>query len=139
MRTFIDTNILLDILIPREDKTLSTSSRDAISAAKQLDMELCIATITVPTLAYVIKGNTSEKKQKLKLLLKNITILDSPASDAKYAMKSKFKDIEDAMQYICAYTNNCSLIITRDEKDFKESELTVMTPKQFLKEIQPES
>ena len=69
------------------------------------------------------------------MLLKNITVLDSPASNVDYALKSKFKDIEDGMQYDCAKANNCNIILTRDIKDFKESEIPITTPQSFLKEV----
>ena len=138
MRVFLDANILLDVLVPRQDPNLALYAMKAISAARQLEMDLFIATITVPTLAYVMKGTAEEKKDNLKQFLKNITILDSPATDVKFAFRSNFKDIEDGMQYSCAISNNCDLIITRDMKDFKESEIMVMTPRQFLNVIEPD-
>jgi len=50
------------------------------------------------------------------------------------AMKSGFTDFEDAVQYYSALQNkNCSVIISRNTKDFQSSEIKVMLPDEFLK------
>lgn len=135
MKLFFDTNILLDLLVERDDAELNRNAALALSAARQLNLEMCVATITVPTLAYVLKGNNTQKKRKLRTLLKYFTVLDSLASHCDYALNSQFKDIEDAMQYACAEDNKCDLIITRDVKDFRESTIPVMDTKQFLHNV----
>ena len=136
MRIFFDTNVLLDVLIKREDEQLSESAVKAISAAKQLGAESFIATITIPTVAYVLKNKTgAEKKKTINAFLKSFSVIDSTAKHVQFALKSSFDDIEDAMQYACAEEHNCDLILTRDIKDFKNSRIPCMTPMEFLKEI----
>ena len=50
------------------------------------------------------------------------------------AMNSKFKDFEDALQnYACEYYGEIDLILTRNTKDYKNSEISVMTPEQYYK------
>lgn len=39
----------------------------------------------------------------------------------------------DAVQYTVALTNHCDIIITRNLKDYKHSQLPVMTAEQYLK------
>jgi len=52
----------------------------------------------------------------------------------KTALRSRFKDFEDALQCYSALGNNLiDVIITRNIKDYKSSELPVMTPGTFLK------
>jgi predicted nucleic acid-binding protein len=48
------------------------------------------------------------------------------------ALFSNFNDFEDAVQHNCALKNNCDYIITRDLKDFKNSEISTFTPTEFL-------
>lgn len=48
------------------------------------------------------------------------------------ALNSEFSDFEDAMQHYCAISAKCSVIITRNGRDFIKSDLPVMTPKEFL-------
>ena len=50
------------------------------------------------------------------------------------AMNSKFKDFEDAMQnYACESYGKIDVILTRNIRDFKRSEISVMTPEQYFK------
>ena len=136
MKLFFDTNILLDILIARSDPQVMMESAKAISSAKQLNLELCVSAIAIPTIAYVIKNlPPRDKKTRSALLLKGFHVLSSTDGHVDYALKSKFRDIEDAMQYACAKENDCELFITRDIKDFKESDIPVLSPNQFLMEI----
>jgi predicted nucleic acid-binding protein len=46
---------------------------------------------------------------------------------------SKFDDFEDALQYFCAMESGCSVLITRNGKDFKWSDIPVLTPYEYLK------
>jgi hypothetical protein len=53
-----------------------------------------------------------------------------------HSLNSGFNDFEDALQnYAAAYTKNIPYIITRNTKNYKQSELSVMTPSDFLKII----
>lgn len=51
------------------------------------------------------------------------------------ALFSNFNDFEDAMLHYCALKFNCDYIITRDSKDFKNSEIPTLTPTEFLASI----
>ena len=47
--------------------------------------------------------------------------------------KRKFKYFEDGLQYFTAIENNLKTLLTRNLKDYKTAEITVMTAEQFLK------
>ena len=49
------------------------------------------------------------------------------------AHHSNFKDLEDGFQYFTAKENNINIIITRNQKDFKVDDISILTPKQFLR------
>tara|TARA_R110002012_G_scaffold280920_2_gene469735 strand:+ start:59820 stop:60017 length:198 start_codon:yes stop_codon:yes gene_type:complete len=61
-----------------------------------------------------------------------ITSMDKKVVDA--ALNSGFKDFEDALQN-CAALNQgeISVILTRNLKDFKKSELAILSPEMYLK------
>ncbi|MCL6219586.1 hypothetical protein L1967_14920 [Zunongwangia sp. M21534] len=49
------------------------------------------------------------------------------------ALNSKFKDFEDALQNFSAVENGeITIILTRNVKDYKKSELAVLTPETYL-------
>ncbi len=51
------------------------------------------------------------------------------------AIHSNFKDFEDAMQYFSALASNCDLIITRNERDFKNALIPVMNADSYLQTL----
>ena len=52
------------------------------------------------------------------------------------ALNSDFKDFEDALQNFSAVENGeIKIILTRNLKDFKKSELAILTPETYLKGI----
>lgn len=52
------------------------------------------------------------------------------------ALRSAFKYFEDALQNYSAMDNdNIDIIVTRNIKDYRHSELAVMSPETFLKFI----
>lgn len=54
----------------------------------------------------------------------------------KKSLRSKYKDFEDAIQIFCASTiENLDCIITRNLKDFKNSEIPVLAPEEFKNQL----
>jgi len=66
-------------------------------------------------------------------VLVNVLCLDDKIIDL--ALNSEFRDFEDAIQYYTAIENEQELIITRNQADFKDSKLPIMTAGEFLKSI----
>lgn len=47
-------------------------------------------------------------------------------------LRSRHKDLEDAIQIVCASSiSGLSCIVTRNVRDFKTSEIVVLTPDEF--------
>ena len=137
MKIFLDTNILLDIVLERADRKFCETSSAVLTILRQMDVEICLSVISVPTVAYVLKNKpAAQKKRDLRGLLRGMTICPSVDRHVSEAFDGKFKDIEDAMQYACAKDYACDLIITRDAKDFAHSQIAVMTPERFLEEFE---
>lgn len=44
----------------------------------------------------------------------------------------RFDDIEDCLQSVCAQSCGAECIITRNLEDFKDSEITAISPRDFL-------
>lgn len=73
-----------------------------------------------------------------KNILKLISIEDIGESAILKSVQSMFKDLEDEFQNFWAEENGHKIIITRNIKDYKESDLAILTPKEFLIKISPE-
>jgi len=135
MKIFVDTNVLLDTIVPRQDKSLKLSSGLFLSLRDQKDYELCVSTISLSTCAFYLKDNL-ESISKIKILTKGLTILDTLSSDFTSALSSGEKDIEDAMQFSVASRSKCDLIATRDKSGFLKSPVPFMTPSEILSRIE---
>lgn len=48
------------------------------------------------------------------------------------SLQSGFNDFEDGLQYQCALDAHCDCIITRNQKDFIDSSIPVMTAGEFI-------
>ena len=71
----------------------------------------------------------AEKLRKFKIICE-IGLVDEHVIEK--ALNSNFNDFEDAVQYYCAIESECQIIITRNGKDFKESEIPFMTADEYL-------
>ena len=72
--------------------------------------------------------------EKLQLLLSITNVLVMNKETIIQALNSKFKDFEDALQnYAAENADDIKVIITRNVKDFKNSNLGVITPINYLK------
>ena len=51
------------------------------------------------------------------------------------AVTSRFKDFEDAVQNFCAIESNHTIILTRNIRDYKESELGILSPSEYVSQM----
>ncbi len=63
----------------------------------------------------------------------NISIMDDAVIER--ANIADFKDFEDAMQYFSAIATNCDLIVTRNQKNFKNTLIPVMNAESYLQTL----
>lgn len=67
--------------------------------------------------------------RKFKLLV-HIAELNEKIIDL--ALNSDFNDFEDAIQYFSAIQNGIDIILTRNIKDYKKAQITVLTAQDFI-------
>ena len=132
-KIFIDTNIIIDLLSRREPYYYE--SAELFSLADKKLIELNVSSLTFANTNYILLRQTDIAKakeilRKLKLVVNILPLDDKIISIA--LNDNSFKDFEDALQYFTAIENNQDLIITRNLKDFKASNLPIMTAKQYI-------
>jgi predicted nucleic acid-binding protein len=132
---FLDTNIVLDLLAHR--MPFYTEAAKLFSLADKKKIKLSISALCLADSNYILARQHPEMEvrkilRKFKVLV-NVLPLDNKISDL--ALNSEFRDFEDAIQYFTAIENDQDLIITRNQPDFKESNIPVMTAGEFIKSI----
>jgi predicted nucleic acid-binding protein len=130
---FIDTNVVIDFLANR--KPFSTSALKLFGLSYNNKIKLYISAVSYNNIYYILKQSHSHKDtiNLLNELMSMTEVLDVTKAVIENALKSDFKDFEDAIQYYCAKSlNKINLIITRDTKDFKKSDLPVLTSDEVI-------
>ena len=135
MRLMIDANIILDVLQAREPY-LADSSR--ISKMCETNMaEGHVSTLSFANLVYVLIRELDP--DTIEDVLKALSLIyrfdDFTQADLYNAASLKWIDFEDAVQEAIAKRISADYIITRNVKDFKESEIMALTPSEFLARI----
>jgi len=138
-KTLIDTNIILDLLAKR--KPFHQDSEQIFSLGDLGTVELIVSTLSIVNTHYILKELLKKKNsrsiiRKFKVLVESIDLTDKIIELA--LNDNKFKDFEDGIQYYTALEAQCSVIVTRNLKDFKNSTLPVMSPKEFLTKVKAE-
>lgn len=134
-KVFLDTNIVIDFLGERE--YFYESSARVLTLADQKRIKIYTTSNTISTGYYLISKYENsnialEKIRKFKLLC-SISIMNDEVIDK--AIISDFKDFEDAIQYFSAVATDCDVIITRNEKDFKNALIPILNAESFLQTI----
>jgi predicted nucleic acid-binding protein len=127
----MDTNVIIDFLSNRKPFSLEAAKLFDYSFKKKIT--IYVAAVSYNNIYYILR-QSSTHTATIKILseLQGWTeTVDVSKEVIKNALKSEFKDFEDAIQYNCAKDfNKIDCIVTRDSKDFKKSELPVLTPKE---------
>jgi predicted nucleic acid-binding protein len=131
---FMDTDVVLDFLLDREP--FSSYASVIFTHSEENKNQTYISPLTVSNCYYILRRLASHNKvidnlQKL-LVITNITSISK--KDVVLALNSKFRDLEDALQHYGAISHaKIDVILTRNIKDYKHSEIPVMTPETYLK------
>lgn len=133
MVVLIDTNILLNYLTNREDAYLEQSIRIVEMCAKGECMGY-IAFHTLSTLWYVLRRRSDkERRQNLRDICEIFSVASASQREILDAInKDSFSDFEDCLQDKCAKEIGVDCIITCNTKDFENSEVPAVNPKEFL-------
>jgi predicted nucleic acid-binding protein len=131
-KVFIDTNIIIDLIADR--KPFSKYAIEIFKKAEEKKVKLFTSSHSIVTTHYLLKKYHEEKSLRDVLinLLEYLTVIPVNVDILKKGLRSKHKDFEDAIQIICASSiEKIDCIVTRNIKDFKDSEILTLTPEEF--------
>lgn len=133
---FLDTNVLMDILANRIPFYESSSKVYKLGLNKKCN--LFTSSNTINTLHYLLKKFIGEQdiRKALDEITDIVSVIPVNLDMIKKSLKSNHKDFEDAIQIYSAQSiKGMDCIVTRDLKDYKNTEIQVYTPDQFLNQI----
>lgn len=134
-RLFIDTNIVLDLLLNREP--WASHCKKIMIAQENGEIELFISPITLNNIHYVIQkeakrmGSSNPREQArvaLKFCLDYFEVTSLHARATLDAFLLNGLDFEDDLQIVSAIAAACVCIVTRDQKGFRQCPVEVVGP-----------
>ena len=137
IKVFLDTNIVIDYLAQRTNFFPKASL--VISVCGDNGFKLLVSSLSFATTSYILSERNKLSAETIKKLfdnfiaVANVTVVDMLT--IKQSINSKFDDFEDAMQYYSATRENADCIITRNKKDFTESQIPVYEPDEFINKV----
>ena len=131
-RIFVDTNILLDVLLEREG--FYNDALKIWAMAESGDVEAYIAAISVNNVHYVIRRLKSETTAMIavRIILRIFKVVPVDAEILSRASDFHDKDYEDDIQQQCALKANCVQIFTRNPTHYDSSLIAVLPPAAFM-------
>lgn len=134
-KIFLDSDVILDLLLDRVPYSNDVESLIEYSINKET--KLFTSPISISNINYIIgRIETREKADfKTKKILELVGIENVGQKVINDASDSRFKDFEDGIQNFCALASGHNIIITRNTKDYKESSLSILTPREYLAKV----
>lgn len=132
IKTFIDTNIFLDILCKREkfvDDALSI-----FDMAVDNQIELLISDLSIANIKYITRKEIPVDKfyDLIQTFRPIFTIVPLGADVIDKALDLRANDFEDALQYFSAVQANADCLVTRNIKDYGFAKMEVLDSQTFL-------
>ena len=120
MKLFLDTNVLIDFILERP--LFYQPAAMIVSYAAERKIEVSVSALSVVTANFICvercKMPLEVYRRKMDFLRKVIEIC---------SVDSSWKDFEDGVQYFSATRAQVDYLVTRNIKDFEESDLRVIT------------
>lgn len=135
MKALIDTNVLLDYLLARIP--YSESVITLFQLANAGFVELLVTDLSIANIAYITRREISKDDfyRVMQQLEKFYQVIPVGPKVISKAFAEQWKDFEDALQNYSAIQAQAECIITRNTKDFTASQLTILTPEDFISKL----
>jgi len=141
-RIYFDTNVIVDLFDVKRP-----FHEDSVAVFKKIfedeAMDVFINTDTLTNLFYILRSHMKfsfeDAIEKLEFVKNAFTVISTEINEIDSAIgickEYIFDDYEDAMQYVCALKEECTLIITNNAKDFKNASVEIVTSKALASKI----
>ena len=133
MTVLIDTNVILDVLLQRQQFIQASAGVILLSEKNIIEGYVTASAITD---IFYVTNNTYKDKQKtmnlLKSVLKTVNIAAVTGEEIYRALDLNWNDFEDAVQYTAGEHIQADYIITRDLGGYEGSSIPVIQPVGFL-------
>lgn len=135
MEALLDTNVILDALAERGE--WADDAQSLLFLASQGKARLYVSGSTLTDIYYLanhyVYHDKARSLQVVNILLDSLSVVDVGFGECLFAANSKITDFEDAVVAEAARKAKLTYIITRNAKDFQNSEVPSISPHEYLK------
>ncbi len=136
-KVLIDTDVLLDFFFDR--KPFSDDAATILMLCEKGEIKGFVTAVMISNMYFILRKSAKHEKviENLTMLMDIVDVSIITKDCVNQALKSRFSDFEDALQnFSAANEQNIQIIITRNVKDYKTSNLSIMNPETYLKSVQ---
>lgn len=130
MRLFLDTDVLLDVLLARE--AFLEGSSKVVDWAESHPGQCAVSWHGLANIHYLCEGRAEDF---IKDLLNFAVVPKVGNEEMRHALSLKFSDLEDAMQAVVALAFDAHWIATRNTRDIEASPVRVISPDAWVAEM----
>lgn len=133
-KIFIDSDVIIDFFTDREPFVNPASELFDLNERGLL--KLHISAVIINNIYYIVRRYLGHKKtlEVVEELVDMTEVIGTTKKEILQALKNDFKDYEDSVQYSTALLiDEIEAIVTRNVKDYRNSEIAVFTPTNYLK------
>lgn len=136
MRILVDTNVLLDLALEREE---GKSALEFFIWCKQNNNQTYVTSMSLRDIEY-IAARTSHDHKKASYVLSQVysivsKVIGISADSAINAMYEDYKDYEDELIIQAAKEEMLDAIVTNNVKDFANKGIAVFTPGEIINRV----
>lgn len=137
MKVFLDTNVLLDMLIA--SRTDHLCSLQLLKLIRDKKISGVLTTQSIIDAAYVQtqrgKVTVQDFKTAMKLICSLVEVVSITSEDIDRVNASSIEDYEDAAQVSCALDCGCDVIVTRDSRIGRFTDLALYSPHGLIEKM----
>lgn len=132
-KVFVDADVVIEFFTDRQP--FANPASEIFHLADMGSLEIFISAASVNNIYYITRKYLGHNQavQVIEALVELTDIVDTTKQEIFQALKNNFKDFEDSIQYSSALTiEDVDAILTRNVKDYLNSEIAVFTPEDYL-------
>ena len=133
MKVLIDTNVILDVLLKQDP--FYKDSFVVFQLADSGKIDGILAAVSMTNVFFLLRKARKDTADVYQIMDKLTTLFRvAPVNETTIsnALELRWKDFEDAVQFVTAKENNVDYIITRNNIDFQNSDIPNMSPTEFI-------
>ncbi len=136
MKIMVDTDIIIDVLLERE-QFVEDSCR-LLSLCEEHRIDGFISASSVTDIYYLVRKYTHSTELAYKAIgkvLEIVKVCSVTNNEVILAFQKKAKDFEDCLVAVCAASINCDYIVTRNIRDFEGFNVSAISPSDLLNRL----